>query len=97
MNLTIVAATGGIGGLHEEALDAGHLVCTRSGSMAPTVHPLAGLNAAFSSCWLTGCGPVLSPSSLKHNTYRVPSCLVTDGDYYRGFLIARTTSPPSCQ
>src|SRR5258707_15269837 len=25
-----------------------------------------------------GCGPVLGPSSLKHNTYRVPSCSVTD-------------------
>src|SRR3989441_4118864 len=25
-----------------------------------------------------GCGPVSGPSSLKHNTYRVPSCSVTD-------------------
>ena len=24
-----------------------------------------------------GCGPVSGPSSLKHNTYRVPSCSVT--------------------
>ncbi len=25
-----------------------------------------------------GCGPVSGPSSLKHNTYKVPSCTVTD-------------------
>ena len=46
--------------------------------MAATFHPVLGLNAALSSSWLTGCGPVSGPSSLKHNTYRVPSCLVTD-------------------
>jgi hypothetical protein len=46
--------------------------------MAATFHPLLGLNAALSSCWLMGCGPVSGPSSRKHNTYRVPSCSVTD-------------------
>ena len=46
--------------------------------MAAIFHPLLGLNAALSSSWRMGCGPVSGPSSLKHNTYRVPSCLVTD-------------------
>jgi len=46
--------------------------------MAATFHPVLELNAALSSFWLTGCGPVSGPSSLKHNTYRVPSCSVTD-------------------
>src|SRR5215510_1870207 len=46
--------------------------------MAATSHPLLGLNAALSSSCLMGCGPVSGPSSLKHNTYRVPSCSVTD-------------------
>src|SRR5215831_1307780 len=46
--------------------------------MAATFHPVLELNAALSSFWLTGCGPVSGPSSLKHNTYRVPPCSVTD-------------------
>src|SRR5215469_9935351 len=46
--------------------------------MAAILHPLPGLNAARSSSWPTGCGPASGPSSLKHNTYRVPPCSVTE-------------------
>src|SRR5215211_2558708 len=46
--------------------------------MAATFHPVPGLNAALSSSCLMGCGPGSGPSSRKHNTYRVPSCSVTD-------------------
>ena len=49
--------------------------------MAATFHPLPGLNAVLSSSSRMGCGPVSGPSSLKHNTYRVPSCLVTDARF----------------
>src|SRR4029077_7743864 len=47
--------------------------------MATTFHPWPGSNAARSSSWRTGWGPVSGPSSLKHNTYKVPSCVKAEG------------------